>query len=416
MPNNVPTVLLTSFEYQLPSDRIALHPLPIRDQSKLLVYHCEQNSIQHRSFSEIAEFLPSNSMLVTNSTKVVAARIAMQKSTGGFVEVLLTQPADASVHPEALFASAATSDWRCLIGGKNVSEGMTLTTANSELSATVIHKNGPEATVTLNWETGKPLSEVIKQEGSVPLPPYIKRSVVAEDVERYQTVYANSEGSVAAPTAGLHFTNEVFEKIRARKIETAEVVLHVGLGTFKTIDVADIQDHEMHSEQIDVSRVELEKICRHLDGPTPYITAVGTTSVRTLESVHWFGANLIVRGANPGEVYGANPGGEVHIAQWSAFDPELQHVKVAESFRAVLEYVRAHNLDSLWGTTQLILAPGAKIAVVNALITNFHHPGNTLLLLVAAFVGGDDWRTIYREALNNEYRFLSYGDSSLLIR
>lgn len=408
MPHKIPSIRLDEFFYHLPSDKIAIRPLAVRDQSKLLVFWCKGARVEHRQFSELAMYLPENSLLVMNSSKVVAARLMLLKQTGGEVEVLLTQPSDATEHPDQLLESTKPSEWQCLIGGKNVHEGAVLTSADKILTAEVMAKHGPEAMVRLSWSSPMPLSEILKVEGVIPLPPYIKRAAEPDDTVRYQTVYAKQEGSVAAPTAGLHLTDEVFADVTARNITKAEVVLHVGLGTFKTVEVADVKDHTMHAEQFEVSYVELERLLRHLKSDVPFITAVGTTTVRTLESVHWFGCSVIVEGALHN--------GLIEVDQWSAFNPDYGSITASESIQAVLDFMTRNAMQQLWGVTKLIIAPGAKIAVVNALITNFHHPGNTLLLLVAAFVGAENWRDIYEQALQNDYRFLSYGDSSLLVR
>jgi S-adenosylmethionine:tRNA ribosyltransferase-isomerase len=408
MQYKAPSILMDEYWYELPPNRIALFPLPIRDQSKLLVFNSRGSSIEHSEFRELQRFLPEGSLLVMNTSKVVAARLHLNKLTGGVVEVLLTQPYHVDDHPETVLASIEPSEWQCLIGGKNVREGAILKSADKQLTVTVLSKDGPEGVVRLAWESQKPLSEVLKIEGVLPLPPYLKRAAEESDSIRYQTVYAQQEGSVAAPTAGLHFTQDTFDSLSAKNISLAHVVLHVGLGTFRTVSVADIKDHEMHAEQFEISLSELERILECLSGTQPFITAVGTTTVRTLESIHWLGCRLIFKGASPG--------GTIEIDQWSAFNPEYASVKPDESYRAVVEMLRSNGQDSLWGVTRLIIAPGAKIAVVKALVTNLHHPGNTLLLLVAAFSGKDKWREIYNSALQNGYRFLSYGDSTLMIR
>ena len=272
--------------------------------------------------------------------------------------------------------------------------------------AEVLSKKGTEGRVRLTWDTGEPLSDILERSGHVPLPPYIKRVDDAEDRTRYQTVFAKEEGSVAAPTAGLHFTDRVLADLEAKGITRAEVTLHVGLGTFKPVEVDDAKDHTMHRERIEVRREELVRVVEHLSSSTPFLTVVGTTSLRTIESLYWFGVSLL-QGADPEHI---------ECEQWAAFTDVDDVPARATAFNAVVDWMDSKGLSTAWGYTSLMLAPGCRISVADALITNFHQPGNTLLLLVAAFVGKDKWKKIYDAALEEKYRLLSYGDSSLLIR
>lgn len=395
---------LDQFMYDLPADRIAIHPLEERDASKLLVWR-GPGVIEHRVFRDVADILPKGSLLVVNHTRVICARIAMLKPTGGVVEVLLTDPELPSRDPAVVLASREPSQWRCLIGGKNVHEGMVLTEPTSGLQATVVRRDGAEGSVALTWSDDQLLGDLLDEIGRLPLPPYLHREADASDRERYQTVYAAESGSVAAPTAGLHFTDRVFAACDARGIKRATVTLHVGMGTFRPVEVADARQHVMHQERYGVSRSTVEELLRNAESDAPWITAVGTTSIRTLESLYAVGAR-IVRDKSVDQ--------SMNVGQWEAFDPTLRDISRADVFRALLAKMDHHGVTSLWGETQLMIAPGARLNCVDALITNFHQPGNTLLLLIAGVVGKDEWRNIYNEALENDYRFLSYGDSSLL--
>ena len=399
---------LDQFTYDLPAHFIAVHPLPERDQSRLLVYRRPENSISHQQFTDLPELVPVGSLLVVNRTRVIAARLNMMKPTGGAVEVLLTDPMSPIRDPAVVLASLERSVWRCLIGGKNVTVGMVLREPHSDLVATVTERLGTEANVELSWGRKVSLSQVLSEVGHLPLPPYIHREADADDSVRYQTVYAVDEGSVAAPTAGLHFTEQTFDALAQRKIERTEVTLHVGLGTFRPVDAVDARDHHMHAERFGMTRAALEKILHHLRSSVPWITAVGTTSLRTLESVYIYGAKLCRDGFDAHQA--------ADVEQWDAFDVSLNRFTREDSIAMVLAWMDFHGTYEMWGNTRLMIAPGCTIAMVDALVTNFHQPGNTLLLLVAGFCGENEWRTIYNTALENNYRFLSYGDSSLLIR
>ncbi len=402
-----PPLLMEQYTYELPAEKIASHPLDARDASQLLVYDASRKVIEDETFRNLANYLPENSLLVANTTRVIAARLGLRKATGGRVEVLLTDPVLPLKDPAAVLAMRHRSVWRCLIGGRNVAPGAILRSDTSTLTATVIDRTGTEAHVELAWDTEQTLSEIIASEGTLPLPPYLQREAEVQDRDRYQTVYAEEEGSVAAPTAGLHFTDSVFASLAAKNIQRAHVTLHVGLGTFQPVNAADVRNHTMHEERFGFSRTSLQQLLAHLDGVAPWITAVGTTSLRTLESVFALGARLAIGGKHSAPT--------MEVDQWDAFNSAWDDVLRADAVRALLAHMDSNNTSTLWGETRLMLAPGCRIAMADALITNFHQPGNTLLLLVAAFIG-DEWRTVYNHALENNYRFLSYGDSSLLIR
>lgn len=393
--------------YDLPSERIAMHPLSERDASKLLVWRGSDVPIEHTTFRHVPQLLVPDSMLVVNQTRVIAARLTMRKPTGGLVEVLVTDPVAPSTDPAVILASREASVWRCLIGGRNVLPGMVLTSDHGSLMITVRERSSTEGIVELSWEGGSTLAEVIEHLGTIPLPPYIQREVEQADEERYQTIYARENGSVAAPTAGLHFTQRVMDDVALRGIELAKVTLHVGLGTFRPVEAEDLKDHVMHRERIGITRTNLEHIASAAERGA-MITAVGTTSIRTLESVFLWGARLVRDGGIAAS--------DIAVGQWDAFDDSLTRIERGTSLRRVAKWMDEHGISTLWGTTQLMVAPGCRVSSVDALITNFHQPGNTLLALIAGFVGEAHWRTIYDAALQNDYRFLSYGDSSLLFR
>lgn len=401
---------LSRYTYDLPERRIARHPLEERDSSRLLVADVEEGTIRHRVFRDIADLLPAGSMLVVNRTRVIAARLQLFKPTGGRIEVFLVNPVAPSPDPAVVLASREPSDWECLIGGRHVLPGMVLVdriSGDAGLRVTVLSRTDGEATVRLEWSTGGTLSAILEEYGSVPLPPYMHRDAEESDKERYQTVFAREEGSVAAPTAGLHFTPRVMDALGRKGIATAEVTLHVGMGTFKPVSVADVRDHVMHRERIGIARTELERIVGHTVRDEAWITVVGTTSLRTLESVYLFGARLVRDGFDTDGL---------DIGQWDALDTTLTSVSRHDAFGAVLKWMKTNDMDTCWGTTAVMLLPGAAIRSCDALVTNFHQPGSTLLLLVAALCGEPFWRTIYDTALAEDYRFLSYGDSSLIMR
>ncbi|MEN9282479.1 MAG: hypothetical protein RL594_1414 [Bacteroidota bacterium] len=393
--------------YELPHDRIALHPLEERDASKLLVYRGPLASIEHATFRRLSDFLRPDSLLVVNQTRVIAARLYLKKPTGGVVEVLITDPVAPSTDPAFVLACSTPSQWRCLIGGRNVNPGMILVSETEVLRVTVLERESTEGLVELDWDGSQSLAEVIEQLGKIPLPPYIHREADMVDEERYQTIYARENGSVAAPTAGLHFTDRVMNDLAGKGIDVARVTLHVGLGTFRPVEAEDLRDHVMHSERLGVTRLEIDRMLAVI-GRGAMVTAVGTTSIRTLESLFLWGARLL-RDGDPGAC-------SLAVQQWDAFDPQLTSTSRHSAFSALADWMDRHAISSLWGTTQLMIAPGCRVSAVDALVTNFHQPGNTLLALIAGFVGEQHWKSIYDAALENNYRFLSYGDSSLLFR
>lgn len=407
MSHDVPSLSLAEYTYVLPDDRIAQHPLAERDASKLLVVDVSTRSVRHEVFRDVAALLPANSLIIANRSKVIAARLPMVKPTDGSVEVLLSKPVAPSADPSITLAAASPTRWEALASGRNVVPGTELRHASMPLTATIVERNGADAVVDVAWEGNMTMAEVLDAVGVLPLPPYMRRDATRDDRDRYQTVYATEQGSVAAPTAGLHFTERVRTSLNDHGVSWSEVTLHVGLGTFKPVDVEDARHHVMHSERIAISRQTVEAILQQHAGPMPWITAVGTTSMRTLES--WFAVGCQLH-------LGGHLEETIVVDQWSAFDQRHASVSCGDAFSALAQAMDARGTSVLWAETQLMLAPGAHIAVCDGLITNFHQPDSTLLLLVAAFCNGALWKDAYQQALDNDYRFLSYGDAMLLRR
>lgn len=400
----IPEIHIEDYFYPLPDERIAKYPLPERDSSKLLRYI--DGNVDKFFFNQIPELLPENSIMVFNDTKVVPARMHFQRETGAHIEIFCLKPID-PVEYNAVFATTSTCRWRCVIGNSKRWKDDVLHLYNPEsdpdiiamnLTASLALRDGETGIVEFRWDNGAPFSNVLEACGSVPIPPYLNRETEAIDAERYQTLYARYRGSVAAPTAGLHFTENVLDGIRDRGIEVENVCLHVGAGTFLPVKSSNVADHPMHSEPFVVKKSFLQK----LSGNNKNVIAVGTTSVRTLESLYYVGVSCIETGEPS------------NVEQWCPYTREYGY-SLQESIDAILRYLDAKGLDELKTDTRIIIVPGFKFRVVNTLVTNFHQPESTLILLISAFVGGD-WRTIYDYALKNDFRFLSYGDSSLLFR
>ncbi len=406
----VPNIALGEFFYELPEARIAKFPLPERDHSKLLVANALTQEISHHHFYDLPSLLPEDALLVRNNTKVIAARLHLAKPTGGLVEVLCLEPIAPSPDPALTLNAKNACRWQCLIGGRKIAVGTVLHLHG--LTATVVDKIGAEAIVDFAWNTNQTFADLLDSIGNIPIPPYLKRDAEDVDKSRYQTVYAVAQGSVAAPTAGLHFTERVFEALHQKHIHIADLTLHVGLGTFKPVESDSIAEHKMHTERMAVPLTTLERLLEQATSAKPCIVAVGTTSMRTLESLYWFGAKLY---ANDGDARTRN---DLWISQWDAYrltaEQKTPPLEVALNF--LLEWAKEKGLEHLQGETEMIIVPSYPFKVVHALITNFHQPRSTLILLVAAFLGNDFWRKVYQSALENNYRFLSYGDSSLLWR
>lgn len=400
----IPEIHIEDYNYGLPDERIAKYPLEERDSSKLLVYNDGQ--VEDHIFREIDTLLPDGVTLVYNDTKVVPARLHFQRPTGAHIEIFCLEPV-LPVEYNLIFAATVSCRWKCIIGNAKRWKGDFLTLYNPDnsariadlaLTAQLIERNGETGVVEFTWKGNHPFSNVLEICGRIPIPPYLNRETEDIDYERYQTMYAKYRGSVAAPTAGLHFTESVLEKLRAKGIEEATVCLHVGAGTFLPVKSSNVAEHTMHREPISVKREIIEKLAA---GKAP-VVAVGTTSVRTLESLYYIGASIIETG-KPQDV-----------VQWDPYEKEFPY-STKESLEAIAGYLRDNNLETLESATRIIIVPGFKFRIVDFLITNFHQPESTLILLISAFVNGD-WKTIYDHALANGYRFLSYGDSSLLKR
>ncbi|MCX6325880.1 MAG: S-adenosylmethionine:tRNA ribosyltransferase-isomerase [Bacteroidia bacterium] len=397
---------LNDYDYDLPLERIAQYPVNERDMSQLLVY--EEDKISKDIFRNLDDYLPSDSLLVFNNTRVIRARILFRKETGASIEVLCLEPLSPFEY-ELSFNSREPVEWKCIIGNLKKWKGEKIITPfiyrgkEYELTAEKLQPEGESRRIRFNWNSkGISFGEVIEATGHIPLPPYINRDDDADDIDRYQTIYSRIKGSVAAPTAGLHFTYNVFEKLKEKGIKSVEVTLHVGAGTFKPVKSKNISDHEMHCEHFFVTAKTIELL---LDNQGKIIP-VGTTSVRTLESLYWLGVKLI-----------HNPSGcrsELSLGQWEAYYMET-NVSVKESMEALLNLLRERNLSYINASTNIMIIPGYDFRMINGMITNFHQPRSTLLLLISAWIG-KNWKGIYVFALENGFRFLSYGDCSLLFR
>lgn len=399
----IPEIHIEDYNYNLPDERIAKYPLSDRDASKLLLY---KGAPEEKLFKNISEYLPENSMMVFNDTKVVPARLHFQRETGAHIEIFCLEPVCPNEYV-TMFAETRRCRWKCIVGNVkrwkndilhlyNPLNDTVIDTMN--LRAELIERLGEISVVEFSWTDGAPFSRVLEVCGSVPIPPYLNRDTEELDLERYQTLYARFRGSVAAPTAGLHFTENVLESIRNKGIDTDTVCLHVGAGTFLPVKSSLVSEHTMHREPFVVSLAFLEKLVS-LKGS---LIAVGTTSVRTLESLYYVGVKCIENGL-PGDV-----------SQWEPYLREYTYT-LSDSLNAIIKYLKDNEMSELKVGTEIIIVPGFRFRVVDVLVTNFHQPQSTLLLLISAFVGGD-WKAIYDYALNNQFRFLSYGDSSLLFR
>lgn len=402
-------ISIADYSYSLPEEKIAAFPLANRDASKLLVY--KDNVIQEDIYQNIATYLPENSLLIFNNTKVIQARILFQKPTGGIIEIFCLEPYEAINEYSTVMSKKERVRWKCMIGGAGKwKEGPLVKKSGSqqsaaELKAQLVEKLPDAYVVELSWQPAQlSFAEVIEQMGDIPLPPYIKRKPQDADKERYQTIYAAHDGSVAAPTAGLHFTEHIFSSLKAKKITTNFVTLHVGAGTFKPVKANIMHQHEMHAEWMDVTLTTIKNIIQHINNN---ITAVGTTSLRTIESLYWMGVKTILFPESNIE--------ELAIHQWDVYEEPLMstNFSATDALLSLISRMNKNNCERIISKTQILIAPGYHFKIVKAIITNFHQPQSTLLLLVAAAIG-NDWRKIYTYALENDFRFLSYGDGSLL--
>ena len=400
----IPDIHIEDYNYPLPDERIAKYPLPRRDASKLLLYR--DGSVSETVFSELPAFLPENALMVCNDTRVVPARLFFERDSGAHIEIFCLEPLDPAEYNLA-FAATASCSWKCVIGNAKRWKNGSLRLCNPagdpavaqmDLQAELLGRDGRTGSVRFHWKDGSPFSAVLDRCGCIPIPPYLNRQSESIDSERYQTTYARIRGSVAAPTAGLHFTPEVLQRIRERGIDIETVCLHVGAGTFLPVKSSAVAEHPMHREPFTVSLALLKKLAR---GDRP-VVAVGTTSVRTLESLYYAGVQCLENGA-PSDV-----------GQWDPYVREYE-ASTAEALNALVNYLENNGIDSLQLGTRIIIVPGFRFRIVSHLVTNFHQSESTLILLVSAFVDGD-WRRIYDYALSHDFRFLSYGDSSLLVR
>lgn len=400
-------IRISDYNYDLPDERIAKFPIAQRDHSKLLVY--KHGEVSDDSFFHLPDYLPEGALMVFNNTKVIQARMHFRKETGALIEVFLLEPADPTDY-ELMFQLTSHCSWLCMIGNlKKWKEGTLKRDFNIKgqpltLTATRRQMVGNSHWVDLEWNNANvTFAEILEEVGELPIPPYLNRDTEESDKTTYQTVYSKIKGSVAAPTAGLHFTEDVLHAIDEKGIDREEVTLHVGAGTFKPVKSEEIEGHEMHTEYICVRKETLEKLIAH----DAKAIAVGTTSVRTLESLYYMGCRL-ARNPELSE-------GELHIDQWEPYEERAgEEIAPKEALQHLLSWLERHHLPALHSSTQIIIAPGYEYKIVKMLVTNFHQPQSTLLLLVSAFVKGD-WHKIYDYALAHDFRFLSYGDSSLLI-
>jgi S-adenosylmethionine:tRNA ribosyltransferase-isomerase len=397
---------LNDYDYDLPSDRIAQYPVNERDSSQLLI--SRNDKISKDIFRNIVDYLPSDSLLVFNNTHVIRARILFRKNTGAVIEILCLEPL--IPHEYVLsFDSKEPVEWKCIVGNlKKWKAGIIMTSFSYDgqrynLSAEKLQAYGEAWRIRFKWNSPEiSFGEVIEATGHIPLPPYIDREDEADDINRYQTIYSSVKGSVAAPTAGLHFTNRVLEKLGEKGIESAKVTLHVGAGTFQPIKSADIYSHEMHCEHFFTTAETIGLLIKYHGKIIP----VGTTSVRTLESLYWLGVKLM---CNPD-----NCSHGLSLGQWEAYEIKTK-ISVKESMEALLNFLKVHKLSGIQASTSIMIIPGYDFRMIDGMITNFHQPRSTLLLLISAW-SGNNWKKIYRFALENNFRFLSYGDCSLLLR
>lgn len=407
-------ISILDYTYDLPDHRIALHPLAERDASKLLVF--KDGNIEQDIYKNIHDYLPAGSLLVFNDTKVIKARVRFQKPSGGVIEIFCLEPYEDINEYSSIMNKKVSVKWKCMIGGASKWKegalfrsyelgvrGLPPVQAGFVLTAKLIEKHTDAYVVEFSWTPADlSFAEVLEHAGDIPLPPYIKRKTESADTERYQTIYARDEGSVAAPTAGLHFTKDIFNWLTEKNIRSAFITLHVGAGTFKPVKAATMQEHEMHAEWIDVGVEMIEDLLLQLNKT---IVAVGTTSLRTLESLYWIGVKTVLQPQVK----------ELQLGQWEVYEEPFVNCNITtrEALISLLSWLKKNNTERLFTRSQILIAPGYGFKMVQAIITNFHQPQSTLLLLVAAATG-DNWRKIYAYAMQNDFRFLSYGDGSLL--
>jgi S-adenosylmethionine:tRNA ribosyltransferase-isomerase len=407
---NPKDININDFTYQLSEERIARYPLPERDSSKLLTY--QQGRITESNYKNIQNLLPENSFLFFNDTKVIEARILFQKPTGGIIEIFCLEPHEKYTDITNAMLQNGNVLWKCLIGGASKWKKEQLLEKKIEfgksfifLRANYIEKINNYFIIEFTWAPEElSFAEMLHYAGLIPLPPYIKREAEKSDTERYQTIYAVHHGSVAAPTAGLHFTDSIFKKLAERNIAWGFITLHVGAGTFQPVKAQKLEEHFMHGEFIEVSVEIIETLIKNIDRT---IISVGTTSLRTIESLFWLGAKIILQPEIKNE--------SLIVNQWDAYELPAKNISVSESLQALLQWLHQRQTSKFITKTHLLIAPGYPFKIIKALITNFHQPQSTLLLLVAALIG-EDWKNVYQYAMKNDFRFLSYGDGCLLFQ
>jgi len=405
--NRIKSIAISDYYYPLPDNRIAKYPLIERDHSKLLCYF--DGTIKIHNFFELSERIPDNSLMIFNNTRVIHARLLFKKVTGAVIEIFCLSPDDPKDYALS-FEQTKSTIWRCMVGNakkwKQEELTMKIDGENGQVTlfAKKVSSENEEEKIEFSWDNpGYTFSELLEHAGNLPIPPYLNRPTEENDEKTYQTIYSRIEGSVAAPTAGLHFTGNVMKSLQQKNIDLSQLTLHVGAGTFRPVKADKIGMHEMHTEIISVKQETIEKLLLN----NGKLVVVGTTSLRTIESLYYLGVKILKNK----EISFDN----LLVEQWEPYDAENNLFTPTESLTALLEYMKEHNLNSLIASTKIMIAPGYQFKFVDGLLTNFHQPQSTLLLLVSAFVG-KDWQKIYDFALRNNFRFLSYGDSSLLWR
>ncbi len=403
---NPPEIKISNFDYPLEEENIAKYPLSERDKAKLLSLTSDKK-IEEKYFYDLPEMLDSNTFLILNDTKVVHARLLFQKESGSVIEIFCLEPMNKDI--QLAYAQKGSCEWKCLIGNNKKWKQETISSSFVDkenqltLTAKRLCQENETWIVEFSWDNEDlSFAEVLQYMGHVPLPPYLKRKDEESDKEDYQTVYAHQEGSVAAPTAGLHFSENTFKQLADKGVKTCFVTLHVGAGTFKPVSTETIDRHVMHTEQIVLKKENIEELLANLD---KRVMCVGTTSVRTIESLYWHGVKILKNG---------NRYSEIDVKQWEPYQKECR-ISAKESLQAILESMEQENRNVLIGQTQLMIAPGYEYRIVDAMITNFHQPKSTLLLLVSAMIG-EDWKRVYQFALENNYRFLSFGDACMFTK
>lgn len=403
MSQHIPELHISDYTYDLPEGKIAVYPLTVRDQSKLLIW--QDGSISESVFAQIDQVLPENSLLIFNNTRVIHARLYFRRETGARIEIFGLEP-HAPADYQLSFQQTGTVEWKCLVGNAKkwkqgiLKQEVVCGNESITLSAEMTGKSGNAFIIRFSWDKPVNFADIIEAAGNIPIPPYLNRQADETDNDRYQTMYAKIDGSVAAPTAGLHFTNEVLSRLQKKNITTSELTLHVGAGTFQPVKSEKVADHEMHTETVVVDRRFIQQILSHQN----HTIAVGTTSVRSLESLYWLGV----------KINQIKSGETLHVDQWEPYMAN-QDMSVANALNNLLSFMQANHIEQFAFTTSIIIVPGYRFRVINGMLTNFHQPQSTLLLLVGAFLG-HDWKKVYDYALKNNFRFLSYGDSNLYLR